>query len=466
MEEILNIVKYQILSASKSDNILFDILSTITIIGIFLYISNKLKNINYDNFLNYMFKENKIIFICVENYFDGRHLSYDFSDNFLAINHYLANKLNINGITIGEISYQCYRDIYYINNNNLDFGYLGHKINIGNNIYCKYYKSEQLIIDKNYQIKHIIEISSTKSINILKKFIENIRNEYDEYKKNNNKNQYFINYLSKDYEKNIVRCRVDKFKSNKTFDNLFFDNKNEILENIKFFLNNEKWYKDKGFPYTLGIFLHGVPGCGKTSFIKALANLTNRSIINIDTKRIDTCDDLLNIFNCSEYNNTKFEIKQKIYVIEDIDCFGDIILSRDINENNNIKDNFQFKNYIDTLMMKDFNKNKLNLSFLLNLIDGVNEYHGRILIITTNYPEKIDKALLRPGRIDINVEFKKVSLNILKDMLKYYYPNFNEKKLQKYKNIDRKYTGAEILGIIKKSKNIEMFFNNFDVKRK
>ena len=46
---------------------------------------------------------------------------------------------------------------------------------------------------------------------------------------------------------------------------------------------------------------------------------------------------------------------------------------------------------------------KMSLSFILNIIDGLNENYGRILIITSNYYDKIDKALIRPGRIDIRV---------------------------------------------------------------
>lgn len=45
------------------------------------------------------------------------------------------------------------------------------------------------------------------------------------------------------------------------------------------------------------------------------------------------------------------------------------------------------------------------LSGLLNIVDGVAAHEGRILIMTTNAPEKLDNALLRPGRVDFQVEF-------------------------------------------------------------
>lgn len=45
-------------------------------------------------------------------------------------------------------------------------------------------------------------------------------------------------------------------------------------------------------------------------------------------------------------------------------------------------------------------KDCLNLSGLLNVLDGVVETPGRMLIMTTNHPEMLDPALIRPGRID------------------------------------------------------------------
>lgn len=47
----------------------------------------------------------------------------------------------------------------------------------------------------------------------------------------------------------------------------------------------------------------------------------------------------------------------------------------------------------------------ISLSGLLNVIDGVATHEGRILIMTTNHPEKLDAALIRAGRVDMQVEF-------------------------------------------------------------
>jgi len=67
----------------------------------------------------------------------------------------------------------------------------------------------------------------------------------------------------------------------------------------------------------------------------------------------------------------------------------------------------------------------LTLSFLLNLIDGIIEQPSRILIMTTNHPDQIDPALIRPGRIDIKQEFKRCSIPIIKDMIKHFFATEN-----------------------------------------
>jgi SpoVK/Ycf46/Vps4 family AAA+-type ATPase len=82
----------------------------------------------------------------------------------------------------------------------------------------------------------------------------------------------------------------------------------------------------------------------------------------------------------------------------------------------------QLSSYIEKM-----NKNKTNnnLSNLLNIIDGLNESSDRIIIVTSNHPEKLDKALIRSGRIDIKINFKKSSSSDMIKMLHHYWDNEN-----------------------------------------
>jgi len=67
----------------------------------------------------------------------------------------------------------------------------------------------------------------------------------------------------------------------------------------------------------------------------------------------------------------------------------------------------------------------INLSHLLNLIDGVVEMHGRIIIMTTNHVDKLDDALIRPGRIDLKVNFQRITGETIKHVITKYIPFVN-----------------------------------------
>ena len=86
----------------------------------------------------------------------------------------------------------------------------------------------------------------------------------------------------------------------------------------------------------------------------------------------------------------------------------------------------------------------ITLSSLLNVLDGTLETPGRIIIMTSNFPEKLDKALIRPGRIDVNIEFTKCTEQMMVDM----YENFYEQPFPSdYRKllIDYVYTPAEFI---------------------
>ena len=91
------------------------------------------------------------------------------------------------------------------------------------------------------------------------------------------------------------------------------------------------------------------------------------------------------------------------------------------------------------------NKNEgvSQLGGLLELLDGLIEMPGRMVIMTTNHPETLDGALIRPGRIDIKHEFRKLSRNNVSNIFNLWYGKHMD--VDVFTNIyDYKFTQAEL----------------------
>jgi len=241
-----------------------------------------------------------------------------------------------------------------------------------------------------------------------------------------------------------------KFVTTRTFENVFFDQRKQVRDRVKFFLEHRDWYEKKGIPYTLGFMFHGPPGTGKTSSIKAIANAGRRHIINIQLSEIKTkqqlqhlfFNDEIHVFNGANTEKYIIPVAERLYVIEDIDAMGDVVLRREwkkpVVEDKKKED--------DIFGDRKEEKDTFDLSFLLNLLDGTLEANGRIIAFSSNYPERIDKALIRPGRVDMIVHFKNCTRAVLKEMVDSFYEQ--DVAIPDDPTLDDKWSPAEAVRIL------------------
>jgi SpoVK/Ycf46/Vps4 family AAA+-type ATPase len=206
--------------------------------------------------------------------------------------------------------------------------------------------------------------------------------------------------------------------------------------------------------------------------------------VNIPLSRIKTNQQLMDLIYDGQYDvgadvPVKLGLKDVIFVLEDIDCASRIVHSRKKKANNNGLERSsstgsnaaapeeknpesllaqasaeelrktltallaqqqkqqlqqaasdapqQQPELIRTLGFGSFglrgeeDPDALNLSGILNVIDGVVDSPGRIIIITTNQPEKLDEALIRPGRIDQVIHLGYITYEQVVEMLNHYY---------------------------------------------
>jgi chaperone BCS1 len=126
-----------------------------------------------------------------------------------------------------------------------------------------------------------------------------------------------------------------KLSDEKSFDSLFFREKKSLLGLIDHFGAKTGKYAIKGYPHKLGVLLHGPPGTGKTSLIKALAHYTGRSIVNVPLSRVSTNSELMSIFFDRKYHveggyvPVKLGFKDIIFVMEDVDAASKVVKRRD-----------------------------------------------------------------------------------------------------------------------------------------
>jgi len=172
-----------------------------------------------------------------------------------------------------------------------------------------------------------------------------------------------------------------------------------VVHDAKRFLGAREWYESKGIPWRRGYLLYGVPGGGKTSLIVALAITLKKNLYVISTK------DCLNGFQ----DALRALPEGAIVLIEDVDSLFES--SREVMAGSNYE-RIQLDNKLGTAGVAEDDdpdptkETSLSLSDFLNAVDGVTAFKGgRILVLTTNHKDSLDKAVIRKGRVDVEVEF-------------------------------------------------------------
>jgi hypothetical protein len=286
--------------------------------------------------------------------------------------------------------------------------------------------------------------------------------------------------------KNHIVFTKKPFQTNKNFNNIFYEDKDSVKEAIDNFKNGAETYAKLGKPYNFGAILYGPPGSGKTSTAKATAIELKRHVINVRFSEIHTNAQLDNLFNneivyvydqeLNKIEKIVVPVPSRMLIVEDFDAMGSILLKRstadkkkevaaskkdakeeneenklDLSEISNllseetkiVDSSASLEDYFgaeskrivkhvkkngevpeDNGSKEDDKKNdKVTLATLLNILDGPYEVYGRVIFMTTNYIEKLDEAIIRPGRVDRVIKLGLCSRSTIMNMFTFFFPN-------------------------------------------
>ncbi|PUZ72258.1 hypothetical protein GQ55_2G379500 [Panicum hallii var. hallii] len=176
-----------------------------------------------------------------------------------------------------------------------------------------------------------------------------------------------------------------------TFDTLAMDPdlKQSVVADLDRFLKRRDYYRRIGKAWKRGYLLYGPPGTGKSSLVAAIANYLRFNLYDLDLSEVSYNTMLQRLLNGMP--------NKSILVIEDIDCCFSTASRKEKNDSDS--------DHIPYRSGQGNSEPRITLSGLLNFIDGLWSTSGeeRIIVFTTNYKDRLDPALLRPGRMDMHI---------------------------------------------------------------
>ncbi|KAG2305313.1 hypothetical protein Bca4012_064376 [Brassica carinata] len=185
------------------------------------------------------------------------------------------------------------------------------------------------------------------------------------------------------------------FEHHTTFETLAVEPqlKNTLIDDLDAFSKGKDFFKSVGRAWKRGYLLYGPPGTGKSSMVAAIANHMKYHIYDLQIQSVRDDGELREILTSTK--------NRSILLIEDIDCGADASRRRQTEK----KEDDGGEDDAEPKKGKKKFEVGISLSGLLNFVDGLWSSCGeeKIIIFTTNHKEKLDPALLRPGRMDVHI---------------------------------------------------------------
>jgi mitochondrial chaperone BCS1 len=203
--------------------------------------------------------------------------------------------------------------------------------------------------------------------------------------------------------------------------------KAQLIDHLQWYLDAKDWFYDHGIPYRTGFLLYGPPGTGKTSLVQAIAGVFDLTVYIMNPADLES-DGALKRAIASVGTRS-------ILLIEDADTS---INSRTV-ETKPIAGPVDVANNVPVPPQVK----GPTLSGILNAIDGIAASDGRILALTTNYIERLDPALIRPGRIDVKLEIGPMARAEALAMAASFFPELEPAELRDLVDHIGERTGAE-----------------------
>ena len=157
----------------------------------------------------------------------------------------------------------------------------------------------------------------------------------------------------------------------------------EIKDQLDWFVANEDWYAERGLPYKLVFLFHGPPGTGKSALMNAVSHYLKRPFrhnLSLATIHSDKTFSAL---------TSKIDYSNSVVYCDDLDSLNDVVLDRAFHKD-------------DTESSTQEQTSTLKLGTLLEWMDGY-MCHGMVAGFMTNFPERLDAAFIREGRIDVSL---------------------------------------------------------------